>query len=65
MALASSTCNAAYPVAAVNDNERADVNWGNGGGWAGGTNPPDWVVTRVLDHRPRSFAVCLWPFVPT
>lgn len=50
VASASSTCSTAYPVAAVNDSERADVNWGNGGGWAGGTNPPDWVVTRVLDQ---------------
>src|SRR5439155_1223819 len=31
--------------AAINNNERAGVNWGAGGGWADGTNAafPDWV----------------------
>ena len=44
VASASSTYSGAYPVAAVNDNERAGVNWANGGGgWASGTNPPAWV----------------------
>jgi hypothetical protein len=33
IASASSTISSAYPVAAVNNNERAGVNWGNGGGW--------------------------------
>jgi hypothetical protein len=33
VASASSTYNAAYPIAAVNNNERAGLNWGNGGGW--------------------------------
>jgi hypothetical protein len=33
IASASSTISAAFPVSAVNNNERAGVNWGNGGGW--------------------------------
>ena len=33
VASASSTYSAAFPVSAVNNNERAGVNWGNGGGW--------------------------------
>jgi hypothetical protein len=33
VATASSAYSAAYPVAAINNNERAGVNWGNGGGW--------------------------------
>jgi hypothetical protein len=33
VASASSTYSAAFPIAAVNNNERAGVNWGNGGGW--------------------------------
>ena len=33
VATASSTFSAAFPVSAVNNNERAGVNWGNGGGW--------------------------------
>jgi hypothetical protein len=33
VASASSTFSAAFPVSAVNNNERAGVNWGNGGGW--------------------------------
>jgi hypothetical protein len=33
VASASSTISAAFPVSAVNNNERAGVNWGNGGGW--------------------------------
>jgi hypothetical protein len=45
VASASSTISAAFPVAAVNNNERAGVNWGNGGGWNDGTGNawPDWV----------------------
>jgi hypothetical protein len=33
VASASSTYSAAFPVSAVNNNERAGINWGNGGGW--------------------------------
>ena len=33
VASASSTYSAAFPIAAVNNNERAGINWGNGGGW--------------------------------
>jgi len=45
VASASSTFSAAFPVSAVNNNERAGVNWGNGGGWndATGNAYPDWV----------------------
>ena len=45
VASASSTYSAAFPVSAVNNNERAGVNWGNGGGWndATGNAYPDWV----------------------
>src|SRR5207237_5904899 len=44
VASASSTYSTAYPVTAVNDNERAGANWAvGGGGWASGTNPPAWV----------------------
>ena len=42
---ASSTL-AGYPLVTVNDNERAGVNWGSGGGgWADATANayPDWV----------------------
>jgi hypothetical protein len=44
-ALASSQLNSDYPVAAINDGERAGVNWTHGGGWADGTvnQWPDWV----------------------
>src|SRR4029077_4852211 len=34
VASASSTLSAAFPVAPINNNERAGINWGNGGGWA-------------------------------
>ncbi len=55
VASASSTLSAAYPVAAVNNNERAGVNWGNGGGWAAGTAAPAWVQinfngSKTIDH---------------
>ncbi len=45
VASASSTYSAAFPVAAIIDNERAGVNWGNGGGWNDATANayPDWV----------------------
>ena len=45
VASASSTFSAAFPVSAVNNNERAGVNWGNGGGWndATGNAFPDTV----------------------
>jgi hypothetical protein len=45
IASASSTFSAAYPVSAVNNNERAGLNWGNGGGWndATGNAFPDTV----------------------
>ncbi len=45
IASASSTFSAAFPVSAVNNNERAGLNWGNGGGWndATGNAFPDWV----------------------
>ena len=45
VASASSTYSAGYPVGAVNNNERAGINWGNGGGWNDATADtyPDWV----------------------
>ncbi|MGH8850486.1 MAG: Ig-like domain repeat protein, partial [Casimicrobiaceae bacterium] len=45
LATASSTYSAAFPIAAVNNNERAGLNWGNGGGWNDATANafPDWV----------------------
>jgi hypothetical protein len=45
VASASSTISAGFPVSAVNNNERAGVNWGSGGGWNDGTGNawPDWV----------------------
>src|SRR5438105_3825196 len=56
VASASSTL-PGYPVVAINDNERAGVNWGNGGGWADGTfdTYPDWVEidfsgSKTIDH---------------
>ena len=47
-ASASSTYNSHYPVRAINNNERAGTQWGNGGGWADGTTDsfPDWVQIR-------------------
>ena len=57
VAFASSTYSAGYPASAINNNERAGVNWGNGGGWADGTPNvyPDWVQiifngTKTIDH---------------
>jgi hypothetical protein len=45
VASASSTYSYTLPVAAINNNERAGTNWGNGGGWADATPNvfPDWV----------------------
>jgi uncharacterized delta-60 repeat protein len=45
VASASSTFGAGFPISAVNNNERAGLNWGNGGGWNDGTGNafPDWV----------------------
>ena len=45
VASASSTYTSAYPVSAINNNERAGTGWNNGGGWADGTPGtfPDWV----------------------
>jgi streptogramin lyase len=47
----------AFPVAAVNDGERAGLNWGNGGGWNDATTNafPDWVQinfngTQTIDQ---------------
>jgi hypothetical protein len=37
VASASSTYGSGYPVSAINNNERAGANWGNGGGWADAT----------------------------
>jgi hypothetical protein len=45
VASASSIYGAGYAASAVNNNERAGTNWGNGGGWNDGTGNayPDWV----------------------
>jgi hypothetical protein len=45
VATASSSYNPSFPVAAVNDGDRAGANWGAGGGWndATGNTYPDWV----------------------
>ncbi len=58
VASASSTYSAGYPVAAVNNNERAGVNWGNGGGWNDATAErlPGLGADRLQrqqDHRSR------------
>ena len=57
VASASSTYSSAFPVAAVNDNQRTGVTWGNGGGWNDATynTQPDWVQinfngTKTIDH---------------
>ncbi|MGH7489676.1 MAG: discoidin domain-containing protein, partial [bacterium] len=46
-----------YPVSAINNNERAGVNWGTGGGWNDATADtfPDWVQinfngNKTIDH---------------
>jgi hypothetical protein len=45
VATASSSYNANFPVRAVNDGDRAGLNWGAGGGWNDATinSYPDWV----------------------
>jgi hypothetical protein len=45
VATASSTISPAFPTSSINNNERAGVNWGNGGGWndASADAYPDWV----------------------
>lgn len=57
VASASSTYSSKYPVAAINDGERAGANWGNGGGWNDSTpdSYPDWVqlnfaISRTIDR---------------
>ena len=57
VASASSSFSAGFPASAINNNERAGVNWGNGGGWNDATAGafPDWVritfnTTRTIDH---------------
>ncbi len=53
-ASASSTYNSHYPARAINNNERAGTQWGNGGGpWADGTTDsfPDWVQIRFATVR--------------
>ncbi len=46
-----------YPVSAVNNGDRAGLNWGHGGGWMDGTGGvfPDWVEidfngSKTIDH---------------
>jgi hypothetical protein len=53
VASASSVYSTAYGVAGVNDNRRAGVSWGNGGGWNDGTPSafPDWVQIRFSGQR--------------
>jgi len=45
VASASSTYNAGYPAAAVNNGDRKGVGWGSGGGWNDATvvSYPDWL----------------------
>lgn len=45
VATASSMISPAFPASSINNNERAGVNWGNGGGWndASANTYPDWV----------------------
>ncbi|MGI8894573.1 MAG: Ig-like domain repeat protein [Casimicrobiaceae bacterium] len=57
VASASSTYAGGYPVAAINNNERAGAGWGNGGGWNDATGGafPDWVQinfngTKTIDR---------------
>jgi len=57
VASASSTYSASYPVSAINNGDRAGLNWGNGGGWNDGTFNvwPDWVQInfsspQTIDH---------------
>jgi hypothetical protein len=57
VASASSTYSSAFPVIAVNDNQRTGNTWGNGGGWNDATvnTQPDWVQinfngTKTIDR---------------
>ncbi|RFC35542.1 MAG: Matrixin [Candidatus Nitrotoga sp. SPKER] len=57
VASASSTYSSAYPVGAINNNQRTGVTWGNGGGWNDATanTQPDWVQinfngTKTIDR---------------
>ena len=57
VASASSTYSSVFPVAAVNNNERAGVNWANGDVWTDATanTYPDWVQinfsgTKTIDR---------------
>lgn len=57
VASASSTYSGAFPVAALNNDERAGATWGNGGGWNDATANvlPDWVqinfnAARTIDR---------------
>jgi hypothetical protein len=57
VASASSTLSSGFPVSSINNNERAGVNWGNGGGWndSTGNTFPDWVQinfngNKTVDH---------------
>jgi hypothetical protein len=57
VASASSTLGANFPVASVNNGDRAGVAWGAGGGWADATPAafPDWVQIafngqKTIDH---------------
>ena len=57
VASASSSLGAGYPASAVNNGERAGLNWGAGGGWNDSTPGvfPDWVQinfsgAKTLDH---------------
>jgi hypothetical protein len=60
IASASSTytqSGSSFAAAAINNNERAGVNWGNGGGWIDATanSYPDWVEidfngSKTIDH---------------
>jgi hypothetical protein len=57
VASASSVYSAAFPVAAVNNGDRAGLNWGTSGGWNDGTasSYPDWVQIifngqKTIDH---------------
>ncbi len=57
VASASSSLGAGYPASAVNNGERAGLNWGAGGGWNDSTLGvfPDWVQinfsgAKTLDH---------------
>jgi hypothetical protein len=73
VASASSTYSSAYPLAAVNDNDRTGVNWGNGGGWNDATANgfPDWVqinfngsktIDRVIVYTlPDNYGVSVEP----